>query len=161
MFTFFFVSVSFLIFGFTHIFSSYPIYRILKDSGYDKAWLGWIPLFQFSALMLITDLDGTNTITILGSKFDRNLVKWFPILYLVALIPVIGSIAVVLINIILVGSICRDIYCKVDRLQYRDAVVLGYFSGFQHIVLTAKLYQYLYSWRKMDEEQYYFQREGK
>ena len=135
----------------TYIITSTVFYKLYKRMGYKLALLAWIPYVREGVLVLLTDLDNTNSINILGKRFNRNLVKFFPLLYLLVFIPMIGTILVVLTKLFIFGSVCRDLYCKVERLSQKDVKIIGYFSGIFPVVLIAKIWQYLYSWRELEK----------
>jgi hypothetical protein len=131
-----------------YIFYSYPIYRFLQYIGYDKAWLAWIPFCKWFPLIIVSD-DGKGMIKI-GKKFynRRNIAYcsiWGRIVCL--FIPCGSLISYLLISMIL-GATCRDLYARVENKTDFETCVLGYTSGFYKMVLLAKLWQYLYQFKR-------------
>ena len=128
-----------------YIFNRYPLYKIAKSINFENAWIVWIPLFFDYFIVKISEYDGSGTLIIKGKSFDRNLLAWFTILgRALSIVPLVGTISFYLIKWAIVGAACRDFYARAENKQLYETSVIGYFSGLFRIVLSAKLYQYLY-----------------
>ena len=129
-----------------YVFTALPMYKFAKRVGYENAWLAWIPFTYDFVLVKISEYNGSGKLVIRGIEYNRNTVAWFTVWgVLLNLVPAIGSIAFVILRVLITGACCRDLYSKTENKNLQDVVVLGYASGFFHVILTAKLWQYIYS----------------
>jgi hypothetical protein len=132
-----------------YVIYSYPMYKFFKLIGYEYAWLAWIPLCKWYALLKVSEYDGSGRLYINNKLFDRNTIAVLTIIGGIVsyLIPFSNLIISIFISIA-IGAACRDLYSRFEKRPFVETTVLGYMSGFFRIVLIAKLYQYLYQMKR-------------
>ena len=99
-----------------YILNAYPLYTILKEVGYDLAWLAWIPFCQYFAIVMAFNIKNDSNIKICGINIPRQVAGFAGLIgsILGSCIPFIGGvfpILALLINGFILGEmfdICEN-----------------------------------------------------
>lgn len=113
--------------------------KALKALGYARPWMVWIPFANCWALAEVA-LDGEENIKLFDSfSVPATLFKlWWLIMYGVLLIPGVGEILSLALQVICLGTCYTKIYARLDGKTEAETQALGYVSGFFPIIAVFK-----------------------
>lgn len=122
-----------------YVVSSLAHMKALKAMGYSNAWLAWIPLGQWYALADAA-ADGQEKVTLFGNlSVPAMLYKlWWIVWIVISFVPVIGSLAAMVVFIVFLGNSYVKIYARLDGTDESAQQVIGYLSGFLTIIAVVK-----------------------
>ncbi len=130
---------SFLIGAIFYVLCGISHSKALKALGYDKPWMAWIPFANFWALAEVA-LDGEENILFFDSlRVPAMLFKlWWLVAYAVALIPGVGGLLNLVLQIICLGACYTKMYARLDGKTEDETKGIGYVSGFLPIIAVFK-----------------------
>ena len=130
------IIISFFLYALVHI----PVYLLYKRWGYDKAWMAFFVFLHPYAISELSEVDGTGQTSILGIIVPRRLLGI--ILCIANFLPIIGHsygfLVSLIIDILLFGTLFRDLYAKMDNKPVDSTRLLGVLSGLLYIIYWFK-----------------------
>lgn len=114
--------------------------KVLKNLGYDKPWMGWIPIGDTYALVTSLRYGGTADL-----PFNINVPIWVVqfygvISYLISIIPVVGGIVGVLMRLVCGYWLYAHLFGIIDGKQPSEETGLAIVSAFIGIVAIVKFF---------------------
>ena len=123
-----------------------PTYLFLRDTGYDKAWLVFIP-FCYNYAVVMSGEDGSGSVKVFGdiimSRHSIGLLSCF--IYLVNFIPIIRGIGFLIILIFDLGVLApalTDFFARYDGVSKEQVKTFSLFASVMKIIVLAKIFQY-------------------
>lgn len=133
-----------------YVVSSLAHMKALKAVGYDKAWMAWIPFANYYALADAA-ADKQDSVNLFGTlSVPAMLYKfWWAIMIVLYFVPVIGSLASVVVKVVFLGNCYVKMYARLDRTSEQEQQVIGYLSGFLTIIAVVKFLAGKYNTKTM------------
>lgn len=125
----------YVLFGISHM-------KALKMMGYDKAWAAWIPFFSSYALADCIPETKEN-VDIFGLSIPGTVFKfWWLVSFIVAYVPVVGTLLSLAVTIICAGLCYTSIYSILEGKSKDEVKLVGYLSGWINIIAIVKFFTY-------------------
>lgn len=112
--------VMYVLYGISHS-------KALKAVGYHTPWLAWVP---GGNLVALADATGEYEFTLGTIVIPMNIFKWWwVLLFVLPLIPIIGSFLVLALTIIAQGWCYTRLYALIENKPLEQVSVVGYISA--------------------------------
>lgn len=116
-------------------------YKIFKMFGYNKAWLGWVPLGHYYGL---AELAGPTAMEVALGKLGQRIPFLLFKLWWVALLPVLfiefsfSNLLSMVLPFVFAGSCYTVIYAAMDGKTIAETKLQGLVSGYIDIIAVYK-----------------------
>ena len=128
-----------------YVITSLAIVRVLRICGYDKVWMAWIPYAQYWALGEVA-CGVKPALDIFGLVDIPKIVYqlwWVVTLAVSWLLPSTPAFWInLIIQIVMLGTVYKNIYARVEGKDPSECNVIGYVSGWLTIISIVKFYCY-------------------
>jgi len=124
-----------------YIVYSLAFFKALKKVDYRNPWLAWIPVAQHFALADAAFDDDKETSVIFFGKctLPKMVVNFYWVItYVIAFIPVIGSIASLILNVLVLGAIFAKLFVKIEGGTYEEKRAVAYISAVIPLIAAIK-----------------------
>lgn len=137
IFSFLFIIAIFALVIVVYVYNAKWHVKIFEYLEYSNPWLGWIPFAcQYALSDIACEAEGA---TIFGTHFDKKLFNfWYVITTGIGMIPAIGSIASLVLNIVCGGYCYARIYAKIYEGTPEQYDTEGKLAGFIPIIAAMK-----------------------
>lgn len=116
--------------------------KVLKIYGYANPWMAWVPILCEFAIADAA-CEGKDKLPLFGASAPSWLFKFYWLIsFAVGFVPVVGTVASIVLQVILLGTIYTHIYARIEDKELSDCQVLGYISGFFTIIAIVKFLCY-------------------
>lgn len=125
-----------------YVLSSIGISKVLGMYGYANKWHAWIPFLNYYALATVA-LGDSKSYVLFGKDIPAAVFKfWWVSLFVTGLIPFVGGILGIAIQVICFGTVYTLIYSALENKTIEECKVLGYVSSIIGIIPLVKFLMY-------------------
>lgn len=126
-----------------YVATAYPLFVILKEVGYEYAWLAWIPICQYFTIVMAFNAKDDPNLTIAGIEIPRPLAGFAGVIAgVLGNIPFIGFIFPIL-AVIVNGFILAEMYDVCEDSEPGQNTAMGIISALVGIVAIIMFWKYM------------------
>ena len=113
-----------------YVLNAYPLYMILKEVGYDLAWLAWVPFCQYFAITMAFNYRDEPNINLFGIQIPRPVAGFATLIgsILARIVPFIGG-AFPILAVLICGGILGEMFDVCENKEPGSNLGMGILSS--------------------------------